>query len=336
MKYICCCFVLVYCLLLCPATVTAGDTTSLRELVVPISPDKWKRPAPKGTFSDEMRYMLRLNNRYTLNKWYKEIKHFQDQTGEYFDFGGKTEHFIRPAAHHALTLGICLKTGVYDPSVSYVSEQEATKTTVQLIRSIAYRHKANIGRGGWGDQWQSALWAARAAHAAWILWDELSASDQELVCRMTVHEADRFLDYKVPYYRDLAGNILSEGDTKAEENGWNSNILAVATVMMPGHSHYKGWMRKLVELQLSAYAMPEDTRKAIAVDGMVLNKVLNGSNMNSEGTVINHKIMHPDYMSAFMLNTINAWTYELAGKECLQSSLYNRSEERRVGKECRL
>lgn len=323
MKYICCCFVLVYCLLLCPATVTAGDTTSLRELVVPISPDKWKRPAPKGTFSDEMRYMLRLNNRYTLNKWYKEIKHFQDQTGEYFDFGGKTEHFIRPAAHHALTLGICLKTGVYDPSVSYVSEQEATKTTVQLIRSIAYRHKANIGRGGWGDQWQSALWAARAAHAAWILWDELSASDQELVCRMTVHEADRFLDYKVPYYRDLAGNILSEGDTKAEENGWNSNILAVATVMMPGHSHYKGWMRKLVELQLSAYAMPEDTRKAIAVDGMVLNKVLNGSNMNSEGTVINHKIMHPDYMSAFMLNTINAWTYELAGKECLQSSLYN-------------
>lgn len=28
MKYICCCFVLVYCLLLCPATVTAGDTTS--------------------------------------------------------------------------------------------------------------------------------------------------------------------------------------------------------------------------------------------------------------------------------------------------------------------
>ena len=47
----------------------------------------------------------------------------------------------------------------------------------------------------------------------------------------------------------------------------------------------------------SAYAMPEDTRKAIAVDGMVLNKVLNGSNMNSDGTVINHKIMHPDYMS---------------------------------------
>ena len=39
------------------------------------------------------------------------------------------------------------------------------------------------------------------------------------------------------------------------------NILAVATVMMPEHNHYGGWMWKLVELQLSAYAMPEDTRK---------------------------------------------------------------------------
>ena len=189
----------------------AENSQPLRKLVVPVSLDKWKCPAPEGTFADEMRYMLRLNNRYTLNKWYKEIKRFQDQTGEYFDFGGKTEHFIRPAAHHALTLGVCLRTGAYDPSVSYVSEWEAMKMTVQLIRSIAYRHKANIGEEGWGDQWQSALWAARAAHAAWILWDELSASIRELVCRMTVHEADRFLDYKVPYYRDLAGNILGRG-----------------------------------------------------------------------------------------------------------------------------
>lgn len=149
MKYICCCFVLVYCLLLSPATVTAGDTTSLRELVVPVSPDKWERQAPKGAFADEIRYLLRLNNRYTLNKWYKEVKRFQEQKGEYFDFGGKTEHFIRPAAHHALTLGICLKTGVYAPSVSYVSEQEATKTTVQLIRSIAYRIKRiSVGKVG--------------------------------------------------------------------------------------------------------------------------------------------------------------------------------------------
>ena len=68
----------------------AENSQPLRKLVVPVSLDKWKCPALEGTFADEMRYMLRLNNRYTLNKCYKEINRFQDQTGEYFDLGGKT------------------------------------------------------------------------------------------------------------------------------------------------------------------------------------------------------------------------------------------------------
>lgn len=62
---------------------------------------------------------------------------------------------------------------------------------------------------------------------------------------MMVHEADRFLNYKVPYYRDITGKILSKGDTRAEENAWNSNILTIATAMMPEHNHYDGWMRKI-------------------------------------------------------------------------------------------
>ena len=45
--------------------------------------------------------------------------------------------------------------------------------------------------------------------------------------------------------------------------------------------------------------------------------------MNSDGTVINYNIMYPDYMTAFMHNVINAWMYELAGKQALQASLYN-------------
>lgn len=302
---------------------SAEDQGVLRNQVVPIAPEMWNRPVPEGVFADEMRYMLRLNNKYTLNKWYYEIKHLQDQTGEYFDFGGRTEHFIRPVTHHVLTLGLCLKWKVYAPAVAQVSEQQATDVTVKLIRSVAYRHKSNMGEGGWGDQWQSALWAARLASAAWVMWDDLSASDREQVCRMMVHEADRFIDYKVPYYRDLEGNILTKGDTKAEENAWNANVLTIATAMMPKHPHYDKWMRKNIELQLSAYAMPEDARKGDVIDGVVLNEVLKGSNMDSDGTVVNHNILHPDYMSAFMLNGINVWIYELAGKPSLQSSLYN-------------
>lgn len=323
MKRIVCCILLVSGILFCPKQAVAEDTPSLRGFVRPISPEVWNKPSPKGLFSDDMRYMLRLNNKYSINKWYYEIKRFHEQAGEYLDFGGKTEHFIRPVSHHAFTLAVCLKLQVYSPEVTRVPEKKAMDMVVNLIRSSAYRHKSNIGNEGWGDQWQSALWASQVAQAAWVMWDKLSASDQELVCRMMVHEADRFLDYKVPYYKDAAGNVLSKGDTKAEENAWNSNILTIATAMMPGYKHYERWLQKNIELQLSSYATPEDMHKDLLIDGVKLSEVLKGSNMNTDGTVVNHHILHPDYMTAFMLNVTNAWVYQLAGKKGLQSSLYN-------------
>lgn len=323
MKSINCLLILFCCLIFPLEWIAAKDEGGLRNQVVSISPAVWNRPSPEGSFVEEMRYMLRLNNKYTLNKWYRDVKHLQEQTGEYFDFGGKTEHFIRPVGHHCFTLAVCLKLQVYDSSVTHVSVEDASDIVVKLIRSAAYRHKVNCGEAGWGDQWQSALWASQIAQAAWIMWNKLSASDQEQVCRMMVHEADRFMDYKVPYYRDVEGNIISKGDTKAEENAWNSNILSIATAMMPHHAHFDRWMQKNIELQVSAYAMPEDIQKTTLVDGVPLNKLLKGSNMNSDGTVINHNIMHPDYMTAFMHNVINAWVYELAGKQALQASLYN-------------
>lgn len=316
-------FIIMFSLFFCLERAVAEDTISLQDLVIPVSASMWERESPQGRFPDEMRYMLRQNNKYTVNKWYYGIKRFQDQSGEYLDFGGNTEHFIRPASHHVFTLALCLKLHVYDPQITFVSEEKALDIALNLIRSLAYHHKSNIGEGGWGDQWQSALWAAQVANAGWFLWNELSVSDRELLCRMLVHEANRFIDYEVPYYRDISGNIMSEGDTKAEENAWNSNILTIATAMMPHHEHHDHWMAKNVELQISAYATPEDINKDTVVDGVKLNQILKGSNMNSNGTVINHNILHPDYMTAFMHNAINVWIYELAGRNGLQSSLYN-------------
>lgn len=310
-------------MLLSVATANAKSANTLSALVVPIAENTWNAPPLQGQFADEVRFMIQQNNKYTLNKWYCDAKQYQQQTETYIDFGGTTEHFIRPAAHNAFTLAVSLRLHVYDASVTNVSEKQARAVTLRLIRSLAYRHKSNSPEGGWGDQWQSALWASQVAQAAWLIWDKLPDRDRELVSRMVVHEADRFNNYTVPYYRDLEGNILSKGDTKAEENAWNSNILAIATAMMPAHKHYDRWMQKLIELQLSAHATPEDTKNTTRVDGIPMNQLLKGSNLNSDGTVVNHDIIHPDYMSTFMHNIINGWMYKLAGKDLLESSLYN-------------
>lgn len=314
---------LLVAVLLSTATAKAKDTNTLSALVVPIPSNTWNTAPLQGKFADDIRFMIQQNNKYTLNKWYCDAKQYQQQTETYIDFGGTTEHFIRPAAHNAFTLAVSLQLRVYDASVTNVPEKQAWAITQRLIRSLAYRHRSNSSQDGWGDQWQSALWASQVAQAAWLIWDKLPICDRELVSRMVVHESDRFINYTVPYYRDLNGNILSKGDTKAEENAWNSNILSIATVMMPTHKHYDLWMQKNIELQLSAHATPEDTKKTTRVDGIPLIQLLKGSNLNSDGTVVNHNIIHPDYMSTFMHNVINGWMYKLADKDLLESSLYN-------------
>ena len=140
---------------------------------------------------------------------------------------------------------------------------------------------------------------------------------------MAVDEADRLIDYEVPYYRDANGKVVFKGDSKAEENSWNSTILVIAAAMMPEHPHWKGWYDKSVELQLSAYAAPQDLRSKRKINGFRLNEILRGSNVDAYGIVVNHNILHPDYMTAFMHNGYNAWIWRLAGLRMPRATVYN-------------
>lgn len=309
-------------MLLCGVCLSA-QAGELSRQVVPIRWDDRKTAPLKGEFAEEVIRLLQNTNKYAMNTWYNEVKKFGSQTGEYLDFGGKVERFIRPVSHEAFALALCLRLNLYDPAVAGVSKEEAIERTVKLIGSLAYRHKSNSGKEGWGDLWQSALWAAQAATAGWMMWDFLSPEQQEMVCRMVVHEADRFLDYKVPYYRDKQGNIIYKGDSKAEENAWNSNILVIAITMMPGHAHEQQWMDKALELIISAYAAPSDLLSKKKVNGFRLNEVLNGSNIEENGLVVNHKIIHADYMCSIMHNTLNVWMFGLAGMKAPQAAQMN-------------
>jgi hypothetical protein len=291
--------------------------------VVPIEWSTFDLSPLEGEFADDVRKILLNTNKYGLNKSWNEVRGYAAQTTPYLDLGGNTEHFVRPVSHEAFAIAISLKLNVYDPQYIGVSKAEAINRTTRMINSLAYHHKVNCGSKGWGDQWQSALWAGQAAQAAWIMWEYLTPENRELISKMTIYEADRFINYTVPYYRDLTGNVLTKGDSKAEENAWNSNILTIATAMMPKHPHYKQWIDKSIELQLSAYAAPSDTKSKQKVNGFTLNKILKGSNMESDGIVINHHIIHPDYMVAIMFNITNIWNYSLAKQKSPIASLFN-------------
>ena len=271
----------------------------------------WKIPQPQDRRAEDMCFLMNRHCHYALyHRW--------EVLGDTIAVKGYLEPDIRPIASDAFTLAFCCKAGIIEPQM----KEPSLHTAKALIRSMARTHKANREGPAWGDHWQSAHWTAFGAVAAWFLWDELAPEVREEVRRMTVHEADRFIDYKVPYYMDREGKVLTPGDSKAEENAWNSEILEIASIMFPGHPNREAWDRKSIELQLSSYAAPDDWKTPGSIDGVPFS-ILAGSNIFADGTLVNHNRVHPDYMSAFMLNVLNRWFRNMAGQEGRASSLHN-------------
>lgn len=295
---------------------------NLRDEVVTIPEKIWKKGKPKGKDIDDLIYMIQLNARYTLNTWYCDKTKFSSQEGKYIDFGGSNEPNIRPTSHNVFVMASIFKLGLYDEKIIGRPRSEAEEIFDRLLTSVLHHHKANGGTwGAW--HWQSAMWSAQIAMGAWMVWEDLTPEQQEMTAKMVEFEANRFNNFKVPYYQDRDGVVKYKGDTKAEENAWNSGITTLAVLMLPNHPNYDKWYKKNIELQISAYATPNDLNSRKVVDGVVVGDILNGSNAYNDGTVHNHHILHPDYMTAIMFNVTNDWTCRMASKRPFKSSLYN-------------
>jgi hypothetical protein len=301
-----------------------GADMASSPLVAPIDWGSFSAGLPTDGNSQRIGTILNHTNKYALTTWYNSVKNFDAQTGTYLDLGGVSESNVRPAASEALALATSTQTGVYNAATSGVDLATARARAGKLVRSVAYRHKVNL-TGGWGDQWQSPLWAAYCGVAGWLMWDDpsLSSTDEQNVRQMVEYEANRFIGYRAPYYRDTAGTILSPGDSKAEENSWNAMLLLTATAMMPEHANRDAWYCKGLELALSAFARPVDTASGVVINGRSMAHWLYGSNINNDGTLINHSILHPDYMTTVSHSDYAALVSALAGIPTPLAVLFN-------------
>ena len=228
---------------------------------------KFSLPSDKNSLISAK--VLLNSNKYALGDWWKS-KFGENDSVKYLDFHGIHEHNIRPAGMQALGLAVSLITKVYDEKVVAKNISEAQNKTIHLISSLAYKHRVNLDQG-WGNEWQSALWAHYVAFAAWLLWDKFDLTQKEHLEKMIVYESNRFLNYTVPYYQNRDGKVVFPGDTKAEENSWNSGILQMATAMMPSHQNHKQWMNKNIELLISSYVRPSDLQSNQTINGKPVN-----------------------------------------------------------------
>jgi len=289
--------------------------------VVPINWKRFSSLRPLDQQGALFKDILNNANKYALTTWWQK-RGYATQKGLYLNFFGNEEDNIRPAVDEAFALAVSIKTKAYDSKITGVSKSIAEQRLKKLVGSLAFRHKVTT-KNGWGNSWQSALWANRVGWAGWLIWDELSPLEKKYVSDMVIYEANRFNTYPPPYYRDPNGKINYPGDTKAEENAWNSTILQLATAMMPNHPNVKIWREKMLQLMISSFARPLDVKSKKIVDGKMLAEWLRGSNIANDGTLINRGLLHPDYMTTVTLNIQGAITYALAGLPIPKASTYN-------------
>lgn len=236
------------------------------------------------------------------------------------DFGHREPH-IRPTAASSRTLALALRLGQYRADKAGAKTSEIETLLPLVVRSLAKDHKVNGGLGdrAWGDQWQSAMWAAQTAQLAWIIWDRLTIDDHKLVVAMLAHEADRFLEKAPPI-----SNAASVNDTKGEENAWNAGCMMTASIMLIKHPHEKSWRERAIVYYLNAVATPQDVDSRLVVDGKPLSERLVGYCITADYAVGNHGAYpHPGYTASSYLDARMLFLSALAGVQPPEAILYN-------------
>lgn len=305
-----------------------GGLQPTHKSVVPINWDQFEQARKGDQHLAECTTLLLNSARYNL-AWIEQAFEL-DEAGDAYVLTGFQEHGVRPACCVVYGTGVLLKTGSYDAKIVGVSQDQAQERTIRLIRGIVRAHRANRPEGeAWGisrdwpdshQYWQTALWAALSGMGGWLMWEDLDSTTQQMLVAMLQQESARFVDlnYQVPYWNG------DGGDTKAEENSWNSMILALMTAMMPDHPGAPNWKRRCSELMISSYATRRDWEaNETMIDGRLVQEWLNGFNALPGGVVINHGFIHPDYMGAISMNFWGLTTQSLAGRGAPQAWDFN-------------
>ena len=231
---------------------------------------------------------------------------------------GSGEHDILLDAYAVYSLAVMARAGS-DFGPYAPSHRDIVRASEDILRFLLPAHGAGkkpLADGKtWGGQWQSALWANSAGRAAWLLWDDIPPSLRWLAARMIADEADRFLDVTPP------ARIVS--DTKAEENAWNSQIIALAAAMFPNHPRAAAWREAATRWALSCFIREADLAENPTVDGRTLKEWGLGANLYDDYTLENHDRVHPDYMAAIKNTLMQRIVYEWGGQPSPEATAYN-------------
>ena len=217
-----------------------------------------------------------------------------DFGGEYFlgeHSGASDERGVRTNADLSM-----IAAWLGEDSIAYKSLRYALET-----------HKANHLRPCsdgryWGSisaadhVWESSLWTFSVAWSAYFQWNRLSPEDKSLLYRLLKAECNYELERDIP--------TGFRGDTKAEENGWETNVLAATLGLYPDDPLAPQWFERLREFAINCYSHPSDANDTTVIDPDYAHKTVadlyRGANLYPDYTLQNHGYFHTSYQNVVM------------------------------------
>ena len=168
-------------------------------------------------------------------------------------------------------------------------------------------HKANrlkVCRGGnyWGSTskddcvWESSLWAMSVAYSAYFQWDKLSEEQRGYIYALLRAECNYELERSIPTGYDA--------DSKAEENGWEADVLAATLGLFPKDELAPQWFARLREFAINSYSHVGDATDMTIIDpeydGTTVADLYRGKNLYDDYTLQNHDLFHTSYQNVVM------------------------------------
>ncbi len=165
-------------------------------------------------------------------------------------------------------------------------------------------HKANklkqcSGNSYWGSTstgdhtWESSLWAMSVAYSAFFQWDSLSDTQKGYVKALLKAECNYELQRTIP--------TGYAGDTKAEENGWEADVLAVTLGLFPDDELAPKWFARLREFAINSYSHRNDASDQTVIDpdydDTTVADLYKGQNLYDDYTLQNHNYFHTSYQN---------------------------------------
>ena len=215
------------------------------------------------------------------------------------------ERGVRPNADLSMICAFLAKYGKGKVTLpSHVSWDDIESMAMKSLVFSYSTHKANKlkvckGNNYWGSTaasdavWESSLWAMSVAYSAFFQWDKLTKAQKNYIYELLKAECNYELERSIP--------TGYAGDTKAEENGWEADVLAVTLGLFPNDALAPRWFERLREFAINSYSQKDDAQDNTIIDPDYDNKTVKdlyrGQNLYDDFTLQNHNYFHTSYQN---------------------------------------